>query len=46
MAGAAFDCSCFFLLRDMMKHHIALIEYIIYNIWYFEAGLVMISQNM
>ena len=21
MAGAAFDCSCFFLLRDMMKHH-------------------------
>ena len=49
MAGAAFDCSCFFLLRDMMKHHIALIEYIIYNIWYFEAGLVMIlhiPQNL
>ena len=38
--------SKFFLLRDMMKHHIALIEYAIYNIWRFEAGLVMISQNM
>ena len=36
----------FFLLRDMMKHHITLIEYAIYNIWRFEAGLVMISQNM
>ena len=46
MAGAAFDCSCFFLFRDMMKHHITLIEYAIYNISRFEAGLVMISQNM
>lgn len=45
MAGAAFGCSCFFL-RDMMKHYIALIEYTIYNIWRFETGLVMISQNM
>ena len=36
----------YLLLKITMMHHIVLIEYIIYNIWYFLAGLVMKSQNM